>query len=353
MRDVHLQNNFLSKCRYHIGQMQNRALFAAPDGYHAMQDVCESLRGMGIRNAALLTLPTPLPTRHGAVFQHSESLRLSAGICAGDVIVPQREILLKAEEVPDFLSHSPQRITWTAFCLATEHEILGLLLCEDSFDNYYNDYISSMQISTILKYFSLVDQRSQMESRLHAAMEDLSRKNDMLKMLSTADALTGILNRRGFLEHLQNTLLVCEGPRAGMCMLDLDSLKSINDSFGHAEGDAALCRLVELVQGTLEDDDVLARFGGDEFIILLSRDAEARLRALPDRLREAFVLYNKTSDKPYYIEASCGVLSFVCHEDTRLDTLLHGLDAQLYANKIRKRSSIMKAMRKKPNISLF
>lgn len=93
----------------------------------------------------------------------------------------------------------------------------------------------------------------------------LHRSVHVLERLSTHDPLTGALNRKGLDAYLAAT----ESAPAALLLLDLDGFKVINDTFGHAAGDAALCEVVHRVRGVVRPDDALARLGGDEFAIVL------------------------------------------------------------------------------------
>jgi diguanylate cyclase (GGDEF)-like protein len=84
-----------------------------------------------------------------------------------------------------------------------------------------------------------------------------------------ADPLTGLANRRGLERHVER--LVSSGlEQVAYLVFDLDNLKPVNDSFGHAAGDAVLRRLADVLRTSIRDDDFAARFGGDEFVLLLS-----------------------------------------------------------------------------------
>src|ERR1700738_4044498 len=93
-----------------------------------------------------------------------------------------------------------------------------------------------------------------------------------VRQLAVNDELTGLLNRRGFLllaEH-QRSLADRKGTSLGLVFVDIDHFKSINDTFGHEEGDPALKELARLLQRTFRRSDIVARIGGDEFIVMLT-----------------------------------------------------------------------------------
>jgi diguanylate cyclase (GGDEF)-like protein/PAS domain S-box-containing protein len=120
-------------------------------------------------------------------------------------------------------------------------------------------------------------------------MTERKRREDELKQLTTVDPLTGAFNRRHGHERLAVEIdrRARSGQPCAVMMLDIDLFKSINDEYGHEAGDAVLCAMVLTCNAGLRTVDTLARWGGEEFLILLSdTDAEAAV-AVAERLRKA------------------------------------------------------------------
>jgi len=145
------------------------------------------------------------------------------------------------------------------------------------------------------------------------------------------DALTGLFNRRRFEEELERH--VAYGRRYGtdgaLLLLDLDDFKRVNDGYGHRAGDRVLTSVAGVLRQRLRESDVLARFGGDEFAVLMphgSRDEAAELAAL---LAEAISGEVETPDGP--LHASVGFAVF--EEDTTSDGILSRADDAMYADK--------------------
>jgi len=111
-----------------------------------------------------------------------------------------------------------------------------------------------------------------LRTRLHRQRKDLTRALEAHRTLASRDPLTGLLNRRSMMELLELEQRRCQrGPRSmAIAMLDLDHFKRINDTYGHAAGDQALQSFAHTVRRTLRGADVLARWGGEEFVLLLS-----------------------------------------------------------------------------------
>lgn len=114
----------------------------------------------------------------------------------------------------------------------------------------------------------------------------LMHETDHLEKAAVSDALTGTLNRLGFETHGREMLEQAADDPHGFAILymDLDGFKQLNDTYGHSAGDAALKRFAETAGRTLREGDLLARVGGDEFIIMLQAVSDAEARNVADRL---------------------------------------------------------------------
>ena len=109
------------------------------------------------------------------------------------------------------------------------------------------------------------------------------------RLLSRTDHLTGLLNRRAFMDALQDSSkkeLSATDSRA-LLVIDLDHFKQVNDDYGHDAGDAVLYQVADLFRANLRADDVVARLGGEEFVIALSRGTARETWNVAQRLREA------------------------------------------------------------------
>ncbi|TFV78434.1 EAL domain-containing protein [Blastococcus sp. CT_GayMR19] len=146
------------------------------------------------------------------------------------------------------------------------------------------------------------------------------------------DPLTGLANRRRFIEDLEATVYGDGDRPCAVLMIDLDRFKEVNDSFGHSVGDDLLCLVGPRLQGALSDGDLLARMGGDEFAVLLPDADTTRAQQVATRLgnalRDAFVL-DGTS---LHVDASIGIA--VCPDHGRdRSLLLARADTAMYAAK--------------------
>ena len=150
-----------------------------------------------------------------------------------------------------------------------------------------------------------------------------ARLAGLLRQQSTRDTLTGLLNRRGLADAAAQCTL--HGERTGtpwsLVLVDLDGFKQVNDRFGHSAGDRLLVATADHWRTLLRSDDVLARIGGDEFVLLLPGDP-AQAVATVDRMRQC---------TPPEVGVSAGVTPW--YRTTDLDEALHEADVALYEAK--------------------
>lgn len=156
-----------------------------------------------------------------------------------------------------------------------------------------------------------------------------------IKVLSETDELTGILNRRAFMAVSSHTFNLAQryGREFSLVMIDSDSLKTVNDAHGHEAGDELLRSMVQHVQKELRRPDVLARYGGDEFVLLLPDTNADGARLTADRIRERIAASPlHISGREINITASMGVASFPANGKD-FDRVFEAADNALYQSK--------------------
>lgn len=126
-------------------------------------------------------------------------------------------------------------------------------------------------------------------ARLRAEAAALTARAERAEALADHDVLTPVLNRRGFMTVLARNLAYCRrhGVEAALLYLDLDGFKAINDSRGHAAGDAALIAVAELLLANVRESDAVGRMGGDEFTVVLMNAGAEEGREKARRLNAA------------------------------------------------------------------
>jgi diguanylate cyclase (GGDEF)-like protein len=160
----------------------------------------------------------------------------------------------------------------------------------------------------------------------------------VLLTLSLTDELTDLYNRRRFfvLAEQYLKLAIRSKKRLLLFYLDMDDLKSINDRFGHNDGDQALIALGSILKKTFRESDIIARIGGDEFVVLLESTDEND-EILITRLHENIKNYNAEVSQNYKLSVSVGVADFNPEHPVSIDELLSKADALMYTQKRKRR----------------
>lgn len=167
--------------------------------------------------------------------------------------------------------------------------------------------------------------------RMRAELERLREENVRLAALAYRDALTGLRNRRCFGERLSEELcrLKRSGGHLSVVCIDVNDFKRLNDTEGHAAGDAALCAVAQVLETLVRAEDLVCRLGGDEFVVLLPDTDRAQAERVVDRIRaHAPALAGVGLSRR---ALAIGLASWL-HGDDEL-RLLSRADEQMYADK--------------------
>jgi len=148
----------------------------------------------------------------------------------------------------------------------------------------------------------------------------------------TTDFLTGVSNRMGFEQYFNSILNNAHGEPFGGIILDIDNFKQINDRYGHRAGDKALQTAADLLRKSLRKDDFLARYGGDEFIIIVNTRHRSTLEIIVNRINNSVRVYNLSSNAPFKLDFSIGYDIF---DKSKMDedTFIKHIDTLMYKNK--------------------
>ena len=220
-------------------------------------------------------------------------------------------------------------VLWTAFffgrpgaiaiviCIALAHGVVLLSLAPP--DGYFDRWVDV--VASVSVVAGVVQMLTRHIDRLHARLADEAR----------TDKLTGLLNRRGFEERASVELAHArrESTSIAVVVFDLDHFKHINDEWGHEIGDQVLARVGTVLARESRDVDIVARFGGEEFVTLLPRSDSADADLFAQRIRLALAAADP-SGLPV-VRVSAGVASAVAPAD--VETLVACADSALYAAK--------------------
>lgn len=169
---------------------------------------------------------------------------------------------------------------------------------------------------------------------------DETRERRCLEKLVYTDHLTGLYNRRG-LEQLSVNILASSkrrGMSASLFYIDVNKLKQINDSLGHATGDAAIIETSELLKNSFRECDIIARIGGDEFVVLVVEEENNTKDVIFDRIQRTIDRNNICKNRLYNLSLSIGVVQ-IDDYSIPFSEMMNKADRQMYAaKKFRKRN---------------
>ncbi len=161
---------------------------------------------------------------------------------------------------------------------------------------------------------------------------ELQQSQRKIMCIYERDQLTDLLNRNGFYKEVQELINNKKSLQFTIINIDMDGLKQINDTYGHAEGDAALQCLGNILKESITDE-IAARIGGDEFLIAFSgTNNEERAEKIKDLIIRGVAAYNQNSTKQYMLRASLGAFTANMHEHS-LDYFLKKADEMMYITK--------------------
>ncbi len=166
--------------------------------------------------------------------------------------------------------------------------------------------------------------------------------NSELKHLSDHDYMTGLMNRRGFYSELSRLILAKKSKDSLVVLIsaDLDGLKEINDGYGHLEGDSAITTTARALLSCSVQDEICARFGGDEFCVaaVISESlGRSYIKGFRERFDDYLARYNESSGKPYRVEASIGFYSEMLSDYFDIDRMIKNADERMYQHKSSRR----------------
>lgn len=155
----------------------------------------------------------------------------------------------------------------------------------------------------------------------------------------SSDSLTGLDNRKQMEEWLyyRTALAGRSGNGFSILMIDMDGFKSINDKYGHSEGDQALIHFSRILNQCFKHEDNISRFAGDEFLISLEATDEAQIKMIIERLQGKLKDFNDKGVKAYSLACSCGYSIYDPAAPSDYEVLIHEADMNMYKDKERKK----------------
>lgn len=213
------------------------------------------------------------------------------------------------------------------------------LVTDEPYIRFYAGYPLKVSDGTNLGTLCIIDQRPRVftaeDEALLRDLGTLAAQELIALQLATMDDLTRLSNRRGFETLSRHALDLCRrmGTPAALLYFDLDKFKSINDQFGHIEGDRALTKFADLLKIAFRESDVIARLGGDEFAVMMLGSTDAGLDRALERFQELVDEYNAEGLHNYDLEYSFGVAKADTSRHMDVSGLVDEADQLMYRQK--------------------
>lgn len=309
--------------------------------YKAPMHILSVLRA---KSAYLYMLDYPRIHEYGAEWECPGHLSLVSSLVDGECVAYEKDIrplITQKEGIFSNFAEDRRRMV-TALPLFLGQEQYGILVVETEPEDMLLMHLVSLQISGALNFFYLNQQQVRMQKRLETLVDEVNEKNKILGFISAYDELTGILNRRGFMEKAMQLIHSTDKKDAILFIADLDHLKEINDCFGHVAGDFAIRESAKILMDIFGEDGYVARIGGDEFVAILSYDYRLDGEDYIRKIKEACDKLNSTEEKEFYVEMSVGYTVFRCDSSVDFNYLLSNSDRMLYEAKQLRRKSVRK-----------
>ncbi len=320
-------------------------------GEQSYLTVISKMHMLDIERSCLLVFEQPKQHRFQDVWRRPEEILLKAyQVDASATAIPRTKQKVMTSKIfmqPFF--HTKERHTWVLNDLYSGEWQYGIFICDLQYELFYLTELLTYQISSAVKMLNLFLKEQETHDRLEETLEQLTLNNITLDRISRFDELTGILNRRGFMERGAELLQNAEGKTILVVYADLDSLKTINDLFGHDEGDFALRAATEILSIAFYKKGVIGRLGGDEFAGLIVCEEPNEKELLYQKVKKCMNDYNADIKKPYRVQLSIGMDEIYYSPDMRLSDMLSQADDLLYQEKRNKKDILV--IEKSENIS--
>lgn len=345
MRDIRLLGEQFENYRAQswFASELTRGLFGDINETDVFYNVAERLMTAGFRHVYICLADKPQRCGGMGLTPVPEKLRLAIMVNHPDTIAyPRAQMpVIDAEHPLKSLPRFQEIPTVMGFGIFSGEIQYGILLCETDKSKNALLQVVGLQLGMLMDFLEL----RQKEKAIAGELEDIREKNEILNFLSEYDPMSGLLNRRGFIERAIRLNRENIGKTAYCAFMDLDNLKQINDTFGHPEGDIAICAIAGILLNITKECGLIARIGGDEFAgLFLTDDPKFEERFLR-RLKKECDRYNAKAGKPYLACVSTGIARFTCRQGLEISAIIAEADKGLYRAK---RSRPNSPLRPKP-----
>jgi diguanylate cyclase (GGDEF)-like protein/PAS domain S-box-containing protein len=212
-------------------------------------------------------------------------------------------------------------------------------------DTIQNEHFSRRDQRYFLRTFSPVKDAEARTVAVTVVSKDINEFKQMeekLRNLALTDELTGLYNRRGFFMMVDAQLRLSKRQQKPAFLLytDLDNLKEINDTLGHHEGDQALIDTANVFRATFRATDIVARIGGDEFVIIPVADKKEDADLVIARFKGQITAHNMENNRAYKLSISVGMACYDPADPHSIDDLLKQAEKRMYEEKALKQKPV-------------
>ena len=244
-------------------------------------------------------------------------------------------------EIPE--GHFESIRYWDFFKNASDVNIIHSILDKNGvLTDYITEHVTCKgNIKSPAISFELIDCFGEKSILIGIAdIGEIKRMEHELSIHASIDVMTGVFNRRVGMELVKKRYEKSKRDNNGfkLCFFDIDNLKMVNDKFGHLEGDSLVITVCKIIKDEINSNDIIFRYGGDEFMILFSDDEDnARIiDSTCNRIAKKFEAMNKAGYKPYPINASMGIFAYQPDMNLELDQIIEKVDRNMYSSKLLK-----------------
>lgn len=244
-------------------------------------------------------------------------------------------IEVPARTIPKIYKHPALLFSLTVFLIFISETIVMFILSKMTHFHMFQEALLNSLLLTMVLFpllFFLV------MKPFRAYIAELEAMEVKLNEDVITDGLTGLLNRRGLftIGEKQCELANRNDFDLNFVFLDLDGMKTINDKYGHLEGDEALVDIACILKNSFRSSDIIGRIGGDEFTVIVAGVSEINYSLVTKRLYENLNAHNAKTDKPYKLSVSLGVTRYSHKKPCSIDELYSIADRLMYEQKRKK-----------------
>jgi diguanylate cyclase (GGDEF)-like protein len=317
-----IHNNDLGALRFY--QNSNALLGQKLTVYKAMKAIGSNLPQLGIQRCAIIFIRPDNPEIGEIRLSYHEGQFTNIPETAF-VQIPIKKLI---ENGISSISEPVGVLT-----IAHENSVYGYIVLSIS-EQHYD------QFTMVQKMVSQIIDAAMTNELLSSHIQTLTQKNDILSRMSIVDEFTGLFNRRALYVSGRNMYqhAIDRGSTSCFIFLDMDGLKAINDTYGHKQGDAAILALANILKKSFRENDLVVRYGGDEFVVLMTNIQEETMHKALSRISENINEFNGKKMYDWTLSVSWGyVFNEIGSIPKSFESIIEESDAHLYQEKRKKK----------------